>query len=190
MTQLREFENIDILLRYRTETTGVDCFSLAVIKLERQMRRLFTYSVYQFPSFTPSDIPAIRKALVDQKWAYFEGFIRGMDAIHPQSVSQLIGADYPTLFAVVSQAIDYRNKIFHGQLTPKSLSTDDLLSIVDSIRDWCQRLGDSAELYFGYSGFTSSFRKAADSSFLPGCRVNLSSIQDYEAFLVQYVKRQ
>jgi hypothetical protein len=189
MSLSREFENIDILLKNRTQTTGVDCFSLAVIKLERQMRRLFTYSVFQFPCFADLDIPALRKALVDQNRAYFEGFIRGMDAIHPQSVSQLVGADYPTLFRIVSQATDFRNKIFHGQLTSESLSTVELLSIVESIRDWCQQLGDSAEHYFGYSGFTSSFRKAPNSAFLSGYRVTLSSIQDYEAFLIQHVKR-
>jgi len=189
MSLSREFENIDVLLKNRTETTGVDCFSLAVIKLERQMRRLFTYSVFQFPCFTSSDIPALRKALVDQKRAYFEGFIRGMDALHPQPVSQLVGADYAAVFPIVQQAIDYRNKIFHGQLTPRALNTTDLLSIVESIRDWCRLLGDSAERYFGYSGFTSSFRKAPDSAFVSGYRATLSSIRDYEAFLVQHVKR-
>jgi hypothetical protein len=189
MSLSREFENIDIFLQNRTETTGVDCFSLTVIKLERQMRRLFTYSIFQFPAFSSSDIPMLRKALIDQKRAYFEGFIRGMDALHPQSVSQFVGADYPTLIPIVSQAIDYRNKIFHGQLTPKRLSTDELLSIVQSIRDWCQRLGDSAERYFGYSGFTSSFRKAPDPAFLSGYRITIVNIPDYEAFLTLHVKR-
>lgn len=190
MSLFREFKNIDVLLNNRTETTGVDCFSLAVIKLERQMRRLFTYSVFQFPGFADSDIPALRKALVDQKNAYFKGFIRGMDALHPQSISQLVGADYATLFPIVCQATDYRNKIFHGQLTSEALNTADLLSIVESIRDWCRLLGDSAERYFGYSGFTSSFRKASDPAFLSSYRTTLSSIPDYEAFLVRHVKRQ
>jgi hypothetical protein len=189
MSLSREFENIDILLRNSTETTGVDCFSLAVIKLERQMRRLFTYSIFQFSCFSDSDIPALRKALVDQKRTYFEGFIRGMDAIHPHSIAQFVGAEYPRLFQVVNEAADYRNKIFHGQLTPKALGTAELLSIVESIRSWCQRLGDSAENYLGYSGFTSSFRKAADPAFLSGYRINLSNIQDYEAFLTKNVKR-
>jgi len=189
MSLSREFENIDVLLNNRTETTGVDCFSLAVIKLERQMRRLFTYSVFQFPGFADSDIPALRKALVNQKKAYFEGFIRGLDALHPQSVSQLVGADYATLYPIVCQATEYRNKIFHGQFTTKALTTADLLSIVESIRNWCRLLGGSMERYFGYSGFTSSFRKASDPAFLAGYRATLSSIPDYEAFLVKHVKR-
>lgn len=189
MSLFREFENIDILLNNRTETTGVDCFSLAVIKLERQMRRLFTHSVFQFPCFTTSDIPALRKALLNQKRAYFEGFIRGMDALHPQPVSQLVGADYATLYPIVLRATEYRNKIFHGQLTTKALNTTELLSIVESIRDWCRLLGASTERYFGYAGFTSSFRKAPDLSFLSSYRATLSNIQDYEAFLVQHVKR-
>jgi hypothetical protein len=189
MSLSREFENIDILLRNQTATTGVDCFSLSVIKLERQMRRLFTYSIFQFPCFSTTDIPALRAALVNQRRAYFEGFIRGMDAIHPQTVSQFIGTDYPALFLSVTQAIDYRNKIFHGQLTPSSLSTADLLSIVGTIRRWCQLLGDSTEQYFGYSGFTSSFRKSPDLTFLASYRTALTSIADYEAFLNTHVRR-
>ena len=189
MSLSREFENIDVLLKNRTETTGVDCFSLAVIKLERQMRRLFTYSVFQFQCFTDSDIPGLRQTLVEQKRAYFEGFIRGMDALHPQPVSQLIGADYAVLFLIVTQATDYRNKIFHGQLTSDALDTGALLSIVESIRVWCRLLGDAAGRYFGYSGFTSSFRKASDSAFLSGYQSTLSGIPGYKAFLVEHVRR-
>ena len=190
MSLSREFQNIDILLGHRTETTGVDCFSLAVIKMERQMRRLFTYSVFQFPCFTSADVPALRGALVDQGRAYFDGFIRGFDAIHPHSVPLLVGADYAKLFPIVQRAIQYRNKIFHGQLTPDSLSTSDLLSIVESIRQWCQQLGGGAESYFGYSGFTPSFRKAPNSEFLAGYRITLTNVEDYEAFLATHVKRQ
>jgi len=184
MSLSREFENIDVLLNNQTETTGVDCFSLAVIKLERQMRRLFTYSLFQFPCFTDSDIPVLRKALVDQRRAYFEGFIYGMDALHPQPVSQFIGADYAVLFPIVCQATDYRNKIFHGQLTPNKLKTADLLYIVKAIRDWCRLLGDSTEHYFGYSGFTSSFRKASESAFCPATKIHFQSFKSVSVFLL------
>ncbi len=190
MSFAREFENIDILLNNRTETTGVDCFSLAVIKMERQMRRLFTYSVFQFPCFTYADVPAIRQALVDEGRAYFEGFMRGFDVIHPVSVSSLIGADYQKLSQVVGKAIQYRNKIFHGQLTPDSLNAQELISLVNDIRSWSRNLGDSAEAYFDYSGFSSSFRKAADAKFLKDYRIVISNIQEYKQFLKKHVKRQ
>ena len=152
MSLAREFENIDFLIQHPTGTTGVDCFSLSVIKMERQMRRLFTYSIFQFPSFSSKDISALRETLVQQRSAYFEGFIRGFETIHPHSVSDLVGADYAALWPRIEDAIDHRNKIFHGQLTPDSLGTPELLAIVESIRQWCQKLGTGAEAYFGYAG--------------------------------------
>jgi hypothetical protein len=189
MSLSREFENIDTLLGHRTETTGVDCFSLAVIKLERQMRRLFTYGVFQFSCFTEIDIPELREALVKQRYAYFDGFIRGFDLIHPRPISELIGASHTDLLQTVKKAIEYRNKIFHGQLTPDSLKTSDLLSIVESIRTWCRKLGESSEAYFGYSGFSNSFIKASNRAFVAGYRTNLTSIEEYEEFLLHNVKR-
>jgi len=188
MSLAREFENIDILLRNRTKTTGIDCFSLSVIKMERQMRRLFTYSIFQFPCFKYRHIPALIDALVDENSTYFGGFRRGFEMIHPRSVRDLVGPDYLALWPVIEKAILQRNKIFHGQLTPDRLSTAQLLAIVESIRGWCGKLGEGSNAYFGYSGFDYSFRKAADRGFVAGYRVPISSVADYKDFLVKHLR--
>jgi hypothetical protein len=189
MNLSREFENIDILIAHHTPTTGVDCLSLSMIKMERQMRRLFTYSIYQFPCFSDADIPALRNALFRQGRAYFEGFIRGFDTLHPKSVKLLVGGEHDRLWTEISTAIEYRNKIFHGQLTSASLSTSQLLDKVESIRSWCAKLGNASEEYISYAGFDDSFKKAPNRDFVSGYRTPISSIADYETFLHQHVRR-
>src|SRR5258706_5473190 len=46
---------------------------------------------------------------------YFEGFIAGIDALHPRPVEALVGPEYVRLWTRLLEAIDHRNKIFHGQ---------------------------------------------------------------------------
>lgn len=42
-----EFDTIDLLLSSDAPTRAVDAFALAVIKIERQFRKIFTNLVYQ-----------------------------------------------------------------------------------------------------------------------------------------------
>ena len=58
-----EFRTVDLIVGSTCETRGVDAFTLSLIKAERQMRKLVTYLVYQFPCFSESDIPGLRDAL-------------------------------------------------------------------------------------------------------------------------------
>jgi hypothetical protein len=46
-----EFATVDLIIRSNAETRGVDAFALALLKAERQIRRLFIHLVYQFPCF-------------------------------------------------------------------------------------------------------------------------------------------
>ena len=65
-----EFATIDILLVSEADTRGVDAFALALIKAERQMRKLFTYVVFQSPAFDTSDVGALRHCLAARR-VYF-----------------------------------------------------------------------------------------------------------------------
>ena len=42
-----EFAAVDWLVQSGVETSGVDAFALALIKAERQIRRIFTYVIFQ-----------------------------------------------------------------------------------------------------------------------------------------------
>jgi hypothetical protein len=190
MSYTEEFATVDLLIRSTAETCGVDAFVLSLIKAERQLRKLFTHLVYQFPCFETGDIFALRDTLARNSKVYFDGFLKGFDAIYPKTVEELIGEYYQGLIGRIKEAIEDRNKIFHGQLTRKYLSRDDLLSYVNDIREWCDKLANSALSEFGYDGFTrNSFQKWRYERLWERFRVRLNSMADYERFIEQHMQR-
>jgi hypothetical protein len=46
-----EFKTIDLLENSTAESRGIDSFSLAVVKVECQARKFFTFLVFQYPCF-------------------------------------------------------------------------------------------------------------------------------------------
>lgn len=162
MSTAEEFATVDLILGAGVETRGVDAFALSLIKAERQIRRLFTHLVYQFPAFAPGNIPRLRDTLAASRRVYFEDFITGFDALYPRSVEALVGPEYVRLKRRVDEAIDHRNKIFHGQLTSRALTRQDLVDLANDIREWCTILASGAASEVGYDGFgRNSFRKSA-----------------------------
>jgi hypothetical protein len=185
-----EFATVDAVIASGAETRGVDAFALALIKTERQARRLFTHLVFQMPSYDASDIPILRQTLAANRRVYFEGFIRGWDALYIRSVRILIGAEYDRLLSRIAEAIDHRNKIFHGQLTRHQLSRDDLLGYVKDIRCWCSTFATAAHREIGYDGFArSSFRKSPDPTLQGRVRLVMNSMSDYELFIKVQMQR-
>jgi len=179
-----EFATIDTLLASEAETRGVDAFALALIKAERQMRKLFTYLVFQSPAFSAGDVKALRDTLADRV-VYFRDFISAWDKLYARSLKEIIGPDYDRLRTVLDEAIDYRNKIFHGQLTTKHLSRRDLITYAAQIRCWCRTLAAGSQLEIGYDGFgRNSFRKSA-SLLTDRLVAKMTSIRDYDNFLME-----
>jgi hypothetical protein len=184
MPYAREFATIELLkLCSDAETLGVDAFALSMIKMERQLRRLFTFSIFQYPCFSDGSIKELKDALAAEEKIYFEGFIKGFEAIHPRAIADLIGSDYTRLRPVLDVITRHRNKIFHGQLTGQDLSRNDLLNHVAFLQDWCRLLGEGARHYMGYEGFDDSFHKVTDTAFVSGYKLTLSSVNDYKKLL-------
>jgi hypothetical protein len=183
-----EFATIDTLLASEAETRGVDAFILALIKAERQMRKLFTYLVFQSPAFGPDHIRALRDALAGRR-VYFRDFIAAWDKLYARPLREIVGPDYDRLRAALDEAITYRNKIFHGQLTSKYLSREDLIAYVALITRWCRALAAGSQLEIGYDGFArNSFRKS-NSAMGDRFVATMTSIRDYEIFLAEMEKR-
>lgn len=184
-----EFATVDLVANAGVATSGIDAFALSVIKAERQIRRLFTHIVFQCPAFTRADVPALRTALWERKRCYFEGFLRGIDGILPTSLDQLIGARYQTLRLSIENAIEVRNKVFHGQLTDQSLGQPDLLAHVGNVRAWCHAIADAGMQAVGYDGFQrNSFRKGRAEVALTFKRT-LPNVAEYRRFLGDWVVR-
>lgn len=186
-----EFCTVDLIVGSTCETRGVDAFALSLIKAERQMRKLVTYLVYQSPCFSESDISDLRGALGKKhNGVYFSGLENGFNAIYERTIQDLVGNQYAHLRGRIAVAIDWRNKIFHGQLTPQYLSRDDLLGMVGDIRSWCKLIAENAAAEFGYDGFLrDSFRKSVDGAIAGRFRLQVNSVDEYLKFIGQYMKQ-
>jgi hypothetical protein len=183
MSYTEEFQTVDLLLGSRYETRGVDAFALTLIKAERQMRRLVTYLVFQFPCFSKGDGEQLRDSLAKKK-VYFDGLERGFDALYRHSIRDLIGSDYDKLRRRLREAGCHRNKIFHGQITLEYLSRQELLGYVCDIRSWCKAIASAALSEFRYDGFgRNSFRKSEINDLSISFKLQFSSVRDYENFI-------
>ena len=101
-----EFATVQLVLDSGADTLAVDAFTLSLINHERQLRRLLTYSVYQFPVFGPKDVDTLRRILAANREIYAEGFVRGLDALWPQSVATLIGARHAELSKSLARGVE------------------------------------------------------------------------------------
>ncbi|MCK4130353.1 hypothetical protein HFK87_23080 [Ralstonia pseudosolanacearum] len=189
MSFVDEFAVVDLVLGSQLPTRSVDAFALSVVKMERQLRRLFTYLVFQSPAFTPEHVGELRAVLGASRRAYFDGFERGFNALYRRPIEQLVGNEYALLGPVLEDAIAVRNKIFHGQLTDRCLQQEQLGELIDRIRRWCYLLARGATLELGYDGFErGSFRKGA-AALNAVLRVQIGSTAEYRDFLRLHVER-
>jgi len=187
---VEEFKSVDAVIASDVRTAGVDAFALSLLKVERQARRFVTFLVFQYPCFDRPDVPILRGALAASRSVYFEGFLRGFDAVYPTPIEAFIGAQYGHLRARLGEAEGHRNKLFHGQLTEESLSRAQLLEFVADMRRWCELLCDAGEREFGYAGFgSSSFTKSPNLTMSASFLCNMQSLADYEAFISQVLRR-
>ena len=185
-----EFDTVDLLVNSSSETRGVDAFALAVIKAERQLRKLFTHLVFQFSCFRTSDTDALRETLASNKGIYFKEIESCINDLFPSTVEELIGVKYKYLRPRIEEAIEYRNKIFHGQLTQKYLTRKDLLGLVCDIREWCEALAIGAASRIGYDGFDrNSFQKSSTQDLSKEFKVQFSDVDSYAKFLKQHMRR-
>ncbi|WP_424193291.1 hypothetical protein ACMYR3_16715 [Ampullimonas aquatilis] len=193
MAITEEFITVDLILNSEAETRGVDAFALSLIKAERQMRKLFTHLIFQFACFKETDIPELRNTLFHNKNMYFENFEMGINEIFSKSVEDLIGHEYEALLGKVKIAIQYRNKIFHGQLTKNNgLCTEELINLTHNIRQWCKLLANAANQEIGYDGFVrNSFQKTSKRDLQAKYKVTdkIKNIKDYKQFLEEISRK-
>ena len=186
MTQAfeNEFETIDLFKNSDCPTAKVDAFSLAWIKAERQMRKLFTFVIFQAATFQTCNIQELKSALAENRHVSIWHFRHGLDEILDTTVEELVGANYAKLLTGMNKANDHRNKIFHGQLTLDSLGKIELASSEEIVRSWCKNLARGAQNRLGYDGFdNNSFRKQKDKKLSDLVTKQISGIDDYRALI-------
>lgn len=150
-----EFATVATLWDTDARTRTVDCLILSWVKYEKQLRRLFTYLVCGHPAFTEDQVGDIIDAIVQHDRLYTRHFIKGLAELgHP--VPELVGNTHDQLQAKLSEIEKFRNKIFHGQVTGRSLGREALEKAVTTIIDWMEALATGAADKVGYDGLSSS----------------------------------
>lgn len=162
---------------------------LSWVKVEKQLRRLFSYLVYQNPAFSKTDQAALVAVFVAHKRLYWESFIRCIDAHGPVTVKQLIGASYEEYIAGLSRVRDYRNKILHGQITGQNLTSRQLEADVTFLRGWIERLAAAAHARLGYDGIgRNTFHKAKVGESKVGAIYPFSTVAGFKKWLALTLK--
>lgn len=177
----KEFDIIDYICLSDYETRGVDAFSLALIKSERQLRKIFTFLIFQSPYFNKENSKILIKTLAKNKKIYSKHFIIGIDSILENSFESVYGELYKNDIEAINKLYPYRNKIFHGQISGESLKRSDLLEKIDLIKRWCQNCSLHFENLIGYDGFSrNSLRK---STKIINLQINIESEEELEKFI-------
>jgi hypothetical protein len=156
-----ELATVDAVMNSRGMTRRVDALALLWIKVEKQLRRLFCYVVYQHPGIDSTNIDEYVEILVANRDLYPETFVKCFNALSPQPLCSIVGPEYATLWNELGRIKRYRNKLLHGQITGLRISSPQLERDGKLLRRWLTVVATSCETAIGYNGVgRNTFRKA------------------------------
>ena len=167
-----EFETIESLWSTNAETRRVDCLILSWVKYEKQLRRLFSFFIFQHPKITANKINDVIAAFAENRNLYPETFIEGIEQLGVMPVQKIMGNSFKTLWPEIKRIKKYRNKIMHGQHTGQGIQSTQLEKDVIHIINWISALAEAADTVYGYDGLKRKTYVAAKSS-------GNISVQDY-----------
>lgn len=178
-----EFGTVDIILNSNFETRAVDAFAIALMKVERQTRRIFTYLIYQHANYKSGDGTKLRQVLFENRSMYLRNFIKGIDNIYSKTVEQIYGIDYQSDYQQILTITNDRNKIFHGQLTDKNLTRNDLIERVELMKKWCKTIATNYNKEIGFDGFERNAYRKSENALTLKNENEFESLVNYKAFL-------
>lgn len=186
----QEFKTVNLLINSATTTGRTDAFIITFVKMEKQVRRIFSFLIYQYPSFDPTHKKAISKTISSKDFLYFGNFIKGINSLYSKTLGEIVGAGYYDSFQrKLKNSKRIRNKILHGQLTGESLSKSDLIRGVGIIEEWCSVVAEKMQAEIGYDGFDrNSYRKSSIKGLVSKYRTQITTIQELDAFIESEMK--
>src|SRR5882672_338421 len=131
-----EFCTIRAIWNTNGETRRIDALVLSWVKYEKQLRRLFSFFVFQHPNITVTTLDRVIAAFAENRNLYPETFISGIEALGVTPLPKLLGSEYTTLWPEILRIKAYRNKIMHGQLTGQGIKSPQIERDVVHIIDW------------------------------------------------------
>ena len=131
-----EFATVEALWHTTYETRRVDALVLSWVKYEKQLRRLFSFFVFQHPKITADKLDEVIAAFAESRNLYPETFISGIKQLGITPLPKLLGDSYTKLWLEITRIKKYRNKIMHGQLTGQGIKSHQLERDVIHIIHW------------------------------------------------------
>lgn len=167
-----EFSTVEILWQTSAKTRRVDALILTWVKYEKQLRRLFSFFVFQHPNISADKLDDVISAFVQNRNLNPETFISGIRQLGVTPIPALLGDAYSRLWPEIKRIKQYRNKIMHGQITGQGITSAQLEKDVTLLVEWIAEVGDAAANVFGYDGISRNTFIAAKAS----AKI---SVQDY-----------
>jgi hypothetical protein len=161
-----EFETVQILWTSEARTRRVDALALSWIKYEKQLRRLFSFFVFQHPKISKGQLDAVISVFADSRNLYPETFIAGIKELGVTPIQDLMGDSYRRLWPELKRIKRYRNKILHGQNTGENIKSTALERDVVLLVDWISSLANVSRAAFGYDGLKRNTFSAAKAASL------------------------
>jgi hypothetical protein len=156
-----EFATVEAVWNSAGSTRRVDSFILAWVKLEKQLRRLFCFIVFQHPDLSANDIESVVGVLAANNRLYPETFIAGIEALSIHKLQDLLSPRYDEFSAEITRMKSYRNKLIHGQIRGQKVTSRQLEKDVIWIANWMSTLATSAADRLGYDGLQRNTYRAA-----------------------------
>jgi len=179
-----EFATVLAIWNSSAETRRVDALVLSWVKYEKQLRRLFSFLVFQHPKITAEVLEPVIATLAENKNLYPESFISGVKLLGVTPVPKLLGSEHSRLWKEVIRIQKYRNKLMHGQLTGLHLSSAMLEKDVCLLVEWISRLAEGAHCAFGYDGIArNTYRTAKATSQVNVLQYPFSTVADFKKWL-------
>jgi len=159
-----EFATVEAIWGTDGETRRVDALVLSWVKYEKQLRRLFSFFVFQHPKITASTLDAVIAAFADNRNLSPETCISGIKDLGVTPLPKLLGSSYAQLWAEIKRIKKNRNKLIHGQITGKGIKSPQLEQDVIHLVNWISAVAQAADAAFGYDGLRRNTYVAAKAS--------------------------
>ena len=159
-----EFATVEAIWYSDGETRRVDSLVLSWVKYEKQLRRLFSFFVYQHPKINADKLDEVMAVFAEKSNLYPESFISGIEKLGVTPIQKLMGENYTKLWPEITRIKKYRNKIIHGQHAGQNIQSVQLESDVNHIINWISSLAEAADSAFGYDGLKRRTYVAAKAS--------------------------
>ncbi|EKT4072007.1 hypothetical protein I5V28_13890 [Stenotrophomonas maltophilia] len=179
-----EFSTVEALWQCNGSTRRVDALVVSWVKYEKQLRRLFSFFVFQHPAITEKTLDAVIEAFVANRNLNPETFISGIKALGVTPIPKLLGSSHAPLWKEIKRIKIYRNKIMHGQQTGQGIQSAQLEKDVIHIINWMSALAEASNSAYGYDGLRrGAYRIAKASADVPVQRYPFSNPAELKSWL-------